>query len=457
MDIRYLPYESPAVWREIENTVVEACIQALTKIVGPLLAEQHACGTPAEDRYAPLAERLADLDTGFASEALKALAPRRTRWSEQELADDPGTTHWDVAAHLLVSVHQVFPEKDANPLELPHYLHRLAQQLKGIGEPTPARLAKVCRNLFDELTADLSAEALNTYYGIPATANLVLKVLRPVDKANNDCLRFLRQWRSRPELAARLVGRPLYPQQATDDAAIRRALTHKRVPARWLMRWNEHHAEASQALAALGEAAGPEPARAPLDGKDLQLATPAATEAKLERTLAQLALLEELGTHRGRHVSLDDWLERLADDTQDRTQDFDATDLAQPGPEAAAEARRAAQAGRPLAVRLMDEVLDELPMAVGIGVQVRLLAQVQDKDQHKSLKAALEADMRNCGTFDALGLAPPRWSSLKPAALAAHAGLSVDAFNTAVDAALARCAEAAARPTALSANSANGT
>lgn len=427
----------------MRHHVVDACIQALQQLVGAHMqsfAEQDA---PTAERYERLARALAPHERGFVARSLEALEPvRRQRgWDGTPLPDDPGTTPWDLACRLLLEFHATRTAKGSNAQGLPHNLHRLAQQLAGVKTPSSAQLAKVCLNLFDEMSADLTADALNAYYGIPASQNLVLKALRPVDRANNDCLRVLAQWRTRPEFVSLILGRPLYPQQSIEDAQIRRAIADRRVPVTWLLRWNALYPEAHEILIGMGLAERGTPATPPLSGKDLVLSTPEKTEAKLERTLQQLADLHELGTYRAHHVPLDGLLYRLAEDAVD---DDAETQLEPASPETELHDDSADTPGNcSLDAALRN--LKSLQLAIAVGVKVKLLDQVKDPELKKQLTKALTEDLASAGSFTALGL-PPKWSALTPTALARNAGLSAAAFRAAVDAAALQCQPTSARP-----------
>ena len=273
MDIQGLHYQNPSTWKRVIKPLQTACAQALQTVAGDCLALCHPQMLALESRkselekdelgkeeykrllkqlrsrhQALLTEPLMVQHGGILHQTLLQLAPRSKTLARRFVDTRREVSVYDLIVDLVIALGRHYEPLAAADTAAPKYIRFMARRLAAVSDPdSVAQLSKVAFEVFSDLRHELDLEAMRVQHGFGESVNWLDRKLRLVDTVQNECLRFLESWMMHPDLAALVLGHEL--QVRVPSVALRRALNQRRLPAPWLMRWDQHYVHIKAELA----------------------------------------------------------------------------------------------------------------------------------------------------------------------------------------------------------------
>ena len=481
MDIQGLHYWNPSTWNQVIKPLKLACAQAMGSVAGDLMRRLHAENKVHDCRVPLLLEALANGKTGVVASTLLALQSSKAYLSRTFPASSEGMSLYDLAVDLALALGQqqeAASEAQGGP---PLGLSMMAKKLARLDDPTRLdHLCKVAFDVFVYLRSYLDLRLMRVHHGEGASVDWLDRKLRLIDTVQCECLRFLDSWHNHPQLASLVVGICVDPR--VQPLLLRRALRDRRLPAAWLMAWDQHYVHIRVEVARLGGA--------PLsDEAEKKLKPPISSKRGdtirfeadvIQDLLDALARMHRQGTVSNGTARVDmmatvmrvraattsddlytsieaapdahalfERIDKLAeahnmrfaeleeaeatedeDDLQDDSPEAEALDAAddsvldQPSePQASGPPRHIA--GRVVAAQassggLTERCLQHLPLALRVGVLLKAAQQIADLPARKTLCDELQAQYIVESVFDELNV-KPLLSAITSKALAAHA------------------------------------
>lgn len=268
MDVQGLYYQNPSTWKRVIKPLQTACAQALQIVAGGCLALCHPktlaleSGKPGlgKDEYkrlleqlrlrhqALLTEALMGQEGGILHQTLVQLAPRSRTLGRRFVDTQRLVSVYDLMVDLVTALGRHYEARAAAVGAAPKYIGFMARRLAAVSDPqSVAQLSKVAFEVFADLRHELGLDAMRVQHGFGESKNWLERKLLLVDTVQNECLRFLENWMTHPDLAALVLGHELHV--GVPSVALKRALNQRSVSAPWLMRWDQHFAHIRAELA----------------------------------------------------------------------------------------------------------------------------------------------------------------------------------------------------------------